>query len=96
MARIAELAGKGSSPGRITREVDTIVSGWLAGAEVDRAEVKERLEDMRDQLAAGVEDAREQLDGTDQSDKAAVKHGTLSLAALEAARDALSAAHSAL
>jgi len=95
LSKLADLAGKGVAPDRIRREVESFVSGWRSGTigYDERVALRERLEDMRDQLTEGVESAQEQVDELDQAEKAAVTQGRKSLAALIAARDALSAAH---
>ncbi|MDB5369908.1 MAG: hypothetical protein JWP20_1466 [Roseomonas sp.] len=96
LTRIAELVQRGGTPDRVSREVAAIVAGWLLEAGDEREDVRERLAECRDELSAGVEDAMEQVAGLDASDKAAMRQGTQSLAALVAARDALNAAYVAL
>ncbi|MFC0408953.1 hypothetical protein [Roseomonas elaeocarpi] len=95
LSKLADLAGKGVAPDRVRREVENIVADWRSGliGYDERLALRERLEEMRDQLSEGVESAQEQVDELDQAEKAAVTQGRKSLAALIAARDALAAAH---
>jgi hypothetical protein len=86
LARIAELISRGGDPARVAREADSIISGWAGTLPDD--EMRERLEDLRDQLASGVEAAREQADDVEQDDKAGAAAAGRALAALTAARDA--------
>ena len=97
LARLAELAGKGTPPDRMAREVDSIVDRWLADTGVEgQIEVKEQLEDIQAQLTEGVEAALEAAADMDQAEKAAITAATKSLAALVAARDAVARARLAL
>jgi hypothetical protein len=92
LTRIADVVGRGGSPDRVAREVQSIVSAWRADAELDQGEVNEHLAECCESLAEGIEAAREQMDDGDSSDKAAAAHGARSLAALEAAYQAMSKA----
>ncbi|WP_149538811.1 hypothetical protein [Siccirubricoccus phaeus] len=97
LARLAEFAAKGMPPGRMAREVDAIVAGWLSDTSPDdRTEVRERLGELRDELAAGVDEAEEQLADIDRSEPAAARHAGLVHAALVASRDAVERALAAL
>ena len=97
MTRLAELAGKGTAPDRMRREVDGIVDRWLADAgDEGRIEVRELLEDIQAQLTEGVEAAQEAAADMDQAEKGAVAAAGRSLSALVAARDAIAHARSAL
>lgn len=97
LARLLALAGKGVPPGRVAREVESIVAEWLAAAGTDeRVDVRERLDELLEQLAAGVADAEEQMASTDGGEPAAVKQADLTLATLVATRDAAARARAAL
>jgi hypothetical protein len=88
IGRLMALAMKGVQPGRMAREVEVIVSEWLGGADTDPLEVRERLDELREQIVTGVADAEEQVADVDSSEPAAVKQAGLTLAALVATRDA--------
>ncbi|MFT8245161.1 hypothetical protein [Roseomonas sp. BN140053] len=96
LARIAELASKGAAPERVRRTVEDIVAGWLAGEDVDRGEVRDRLEEVAAQLAEGVEAAAEANDEIEPEQKAALAHAGKAMAAMVAARDAFTTAHGRL
>ncbi len=97
LARLAELAGKGTTPDWMTREVDGIVDRWLAETDAEgRIEVKEQLENIQAQLTEGVEAAREAAADLDQEERASVTAAAKSLSALEAARDAVARARSGI
>ena len=97
LARLAELAGKGTAPDRMVREVNGIVDRWLAEVGVEgRIDLKEQLEDIQAQLAEGVEAAQEAAADLDQQERAAVSAAGKSLSALVAARDAVARARSGL
>jgi hypothetical protein len=96
LARLADLAGRGVTPGRMGREVEAIVADWLGGERPAAPdEVAERLAAMHEQLMAGASDAAEQLSDIDRSDAAALRHAGLVHAALEAAARAVEAAQDA-
>jgi len=88
LVRLLALVAKGVQPNRMAREVDAIVAEWRGNAEADPLEIRERIDALREQVAAGVEDAAEQVSDADQSEPAAVKQAGLTLAALVATRDA--------
>ena len=94
LKRLLELAAKAVPPHRMAREVDLIVAGWEAEAEA--GELRERLDDLLEQLSTGVADAEAQRDDVDSSEPAAVKQAEATLAALVATRDAALAAHARL
>jgi hypothetical protein len=90
LARLADLAGRGVQPSRMTREVETIVSAWCDGPTAAAPdEVSERLTLLHEQLIAGVEAAAEQVSDVDRSDSAALRHAGLVHAALVAAAGAV-------
>jgi hypothetical protein len=93
LARLADLAGRGVSPSRIAREVETIVTDWRSDAStVEPAEVSERLTELREQLCTGAEAAAEQVSDIDRSDSVALRHANLVHAALVAAVRAVESA----
>jgi hypothetical protein len=94
LKRLLALAGRGVSPSRMAREVDVIVAEWRqAAAGEDGADIKDQLDELREQLVAGVAAAEEAVSDVDASDAGAVKQAGHLLAALVATRDA---AHEAL
>ncbi|WP_203072368.1 hypothetical protein [Falsiroseomonas ponticola] len=96
LARLADLAGRGVTAGRMAREVEAIVADWLGGERPAAPdEVAERLSAMHEQLVAGASDAAEQLSDIDRSDTAGLRHAGLVHAALEAALRAVEAAQDA-
>lgn len=88
IVRLMALAAKGVQPPRMAREVEQIVSEWLGAPEVDTSEVRGQIDELREELAAGVGHAEEQLSDIDTSEPAAVKQAQATLAALVATRDA--------
>jgi hypothetical protein len=93
LARIAELIGDGSSPERVAREVETIISAWQMDAIREPEEVRERLATCCDHLGLGVASARQQVERVEIGDGAALRHKARSLAAMIAARDTMSSAY---
>jgi len=91
LERLARLAAAGTTPDRLVREALRIVAEWQADLELDAAALRERLELLRDDLAAGVADAAEQAGDVDQSDKAAARQANSTLRALQAVHDAVAA-----
>lgn len=96
IVRLMALAAKGVPPHRIAREVEIIVAGWLREPDVDPLTAKSWLEEMREQIVAGVADAEEQVSYVDPDDAAAAKQAGLTLAALQASRDAVDRASASL
>jgi len=96
IVRLMALAAKGVPPGRMAREVEMIVGEWLDAADAEPSEVKDRLDELREQIVAGVAHAEEQLADVDTSEPGAVKHAGATLAALVATRDATVRALAAL
>jgi hypothetical protein len=88
IGRLLALAAKGVQPNRMAREVEAIAGEWLGAEDADPSEVREKLDALREQLAAGVGDAEEQLADIDAAEPAAVKQAQATLAALVATRDA--------
>ena len=96
LTRLLALAGKGAAPGRMAREVEVIAGEWTSAPEADRLEIRERLDELRENLVEGVGHAEEQVADLDSSEPAAVKQAGAMLAALVATRDAASRALQAL
>jgi hypothetical protein len=94
LTRLLALATKAVPPHRMAREVDLIVAGWQE--EADPSETRDRLDELLEQLSAGVADAEAQLSDVDASEAAAVKQAGLTLSALVATRDAALRARGAL
>lgn len=88
IVRLMALAAKGVQPQRMAREVEVIVAEWLRAPDADPSEAKVWLDELREQIAAGVGDAEEQVSDIDTSEPAAVRHAQATLAALVATRDA--------
>ncbi|MBU8540040.1 hypothetical protein [Falsiroseomonas tokyonensis] len=88
ITRLLALAGKGAVPGRMAREVELIAGEWRAAPEADVLEIRERLDELREQLTAGVGHAEEQVADLDSSEPGAMKQAGAMLAALVATRDA--------
>jgi len=86
--QLLALAARGVPPTRMAREVEVIASQWLNAEDAQPSEIKDRLNELREQLVAGVGDAEEQLADIDTSEPAAVKQAQGTLAALIATRDA--------
>ncbi|MBE9605833.1 hypothetical protein IAI18_13265 [Acetobacteraceae bacterium H6797] len=93
--RLLQLATRGVQPGRMAREVESIISEWLGG-ESDPFAVRERLDELFTLLDAGVADAEEQAADADASEPAFVKQAGQTLAALVASRDAAARARAGL
>lgn len=88
ITRLLALAGKGAAPGRMAREVELIAGEWHQMPDSDVIEIRERLDELHEQLVAGVGHAEEQVADLDTSEPAAVKQAGAMLAALVATRDA--------
>ncbi|NOG71248.1 hypothetical protein [Roseicella sp. DB1501] len=89
LQRLLALAGRGVSPNRMAREVDAIAAEWRRGVEgEDGTDLKEQMDELREQLVAGVAAAEEAMSDVDASDAGAVKQARHMLAALTATRDA--------
>ena len=86
--RLMALVAKGVAPHRMAREVEIIAGEWADAPEADPSEVRDRLDQLRELIAAGVADAEEQVSDVDTSEPAAVKQAAATLAALRATQDA--------
>ncbi|MCK8784518.1 hypothetical protein M0638_09010 [Roseomonas sp. NAR14] len=82
LRRVQEMVGRGFVPARVGREVEGIVAGWRAEGQGDL------VEELLEQLQAGVEAASDSMAELDPDSKAAMRAGENALAALTAARDA--------
>ena len=88
LERLAKLSGAGTGAARMAREAEKIIGEW--GSEgLDTAELRERFETLRDDLAGGVAQAEESAGDVDSSDKGAVKQATATLDGLRAAHGAV-------
>lgn len=96
ITRLMALVAKGVAPHRMAREVEIIAAEWATAPEADPSEVRDRLDDLRERIAAGVADAEEQVADVDSSEPAAVKQAAATLAGLVATRDATARALEAL
>ncbi len=96
LMRLLALAAKGVPPNRMAREVEVIVAEWQRAEDSDPLATKEWLDELREQIAAGVADAEEQVADADSSEPAAVKQAGITLAALVATRDAATRAMAGL
>jgi hypothetical protein len=92
LARIGDLIRGGGSPEHVAREVETIVSTWQVEAVRAPEEVRQRLAACCDYLGAGVAWARGKVENLGGGDLAALQQGARSLAAMIAARDAMTSA----
>ena len=96
MARIADLVARGAAPARMEREVEAIVAGLLEGGEEAREAARQIIEELRDDMLAGVADTAAMLESLEHPDAASVRAADRTLAAMRAACDALVAAHEGL
>ncbi|MXP66085.1 hypothetical protein E0493_22325 [Roseomonas sp. M0104] len=93
LQHLAELAQRAADSGRVRRAVEAMVTDWLMDTPpAEHALIHECIADLHAALAEGVEAAQEQIDDLDRSDAAGQRQAQQSLAALQAARDALAAA----
>ena len=84
LERLAKLSGAGTGAARMAREAEKIVGEWQSEG-LDAADLRERLETLRDDLAGGVTQAEESAGDVDSSDKGAVKQAAATLDGLRAA-----------
>ena len=89
LERLARLAAAGTTPDRLAREALKIVAEWKADPDLEAGTLREHLETLRDDLAAGAANAAEQAGDVDQSDKAAARQATSTLHGLQAVHDAV-------
>lgn len=98
MARIADQVARGAAPARMEREIQAIVAGLLEGLDPEAARETAKLvvEELRDEMLAGVADTAAMLEDIEHPDAASVRAAERTMAAMRAACDALVAAHAAL
>lgn len=94
LGRIADLVGRGYDAGRLQREAEAVIQGLRGSMEPE--ELREVLDEVREQLAAGVEAAEEQASEIDSDDKVTARHVQRMVGAMTAARDAFGRAATAL
>jgi len=82
LKRLSELLGRGYDAARMEREVASLMSTWAVTLHED--EMRERLDEVREQLAAGVESVEEQGSEIDSESKTATTAYQRSLAAIRA------------
>jgi hypothetical protein len=85
LQRLADLVGRGYPAARIGREAESLITTWSASLEP--SEMQERMEEMHEQLAAGLDAAEEQASEMDEGGAAAELAAKRTVAALAAARD---------
>jgi hypothetical protein len=90
LGRLAEQIGRGYGAERMRREAASLIEQLKTSMEPDA--VRERLEEISEQLAAGIEAAEEQGCEIDSNSKAAMASYEGTLAALRATHQAFSRA----
>lgn len=93
MQHVALLAQRGADGGRVEREVEAIIFGWI---EAGHAGAMEAIEVLRDQLSTAAEETAAQVDDLDREDAAGRRAGQRVIACWQAARDAARAAMAGL
>ena len=93
LQHLATLAQRGADSGRVQRETEAIIGGWL---EAGHPAAAEALELLRDQLVTAAEETIAQVADLDRADTAGIRAGQRVVAGLEAARDVARAALAAL
>jgi hypothetical protein len=94
LGRIAELIARGYDAGRLGREAEAVIAS-LSGT-MDSSELRDVLDEVREQLEAGVEAAEEQASEIDSDDKVSARNVQRMVGAMTAARDAFGRAANAL
>ena len=84
--RISALIARGFDAGRVQREAADVLSSWATTMEAD--DLRERLDEVHEQLVEGVEAAQDMGSEIEPDDAASAKVHQRSLGALMAARDA--------
>ncbi len=90
LQRLAELIGRGSGAMRMEREASALIGRWSAA--LDPETMRERLDEIREQLAEGVEAAEESAGEIDSDSRGAVAAHQHTLAALRATHSAFARA----
>jgi hypothetical protein len=86
LKRLADLLGRGFDAPRMEREAAAVMSVWAAALAPE--EMRERLDEIREELAAGIEAAEEQGGEIEDGDKAGAAAYQRSLAAIRATHSA--------
>lgn len=94
LGRIAELIARGYDAGRLKREAEAVITSLRDTIGSD--ELRDVLDEVREQLEAGVEAAEEQASEIDGDDKVSIRNVQRMVGAMTAARDAFGKAASAL
>ena len=94
LGRIAELVGRGYDASRLRREAEGVIAG-LRGS-IDNEALRDVLDEVREQLAVGVEAAEEQASEIEADDKTSQRNVQRMVSAMVAARDAFGQAAQAL
>jgi hypothetical protein len=94
LRRIAELVGRGYDAARLQREAEAVIQGLCGSMEPE--DLREVLDEVREQLAAGIEAAEEQASEIDSDDKVSARNVQRMVGAMVAARDAFGRAAGAL
>ncbi|HWX47004.1 MAG TPA: hypothetical protein VNZ61_02985 [Roseomonas sp.] len=93
LQHLAELAQRAADPGRVRRAVEAMVADWLTDTPpAERELIHDCVTGLHAALAEGVDAAQAQIEDLDRNDAAGQRQAQRSLAALQAARDALAAA----
>lgn len=82
LKRISDLLGRGFDAARMEREAAAVMSAWAATLHED--EMRERLDEVREQLAAGLEAVEEQGSEVVSESKTATSAYERNLAAIRA------------
>jgi hypothetical protein len=94
LGRIAELIARGYDAARLRREAEAVIAS-LSGT-MDSEELRDVLDEVREQLEAGVEAAEEQASEIDSEDKVSARNVQRMVGAMTAARDAFGKAAGSL
>jgi hypothetical protein len=86
LQRIADLVGRGYPAARIGREAEALITSW--STDLEPGEMRDRLDEMAEQLTAGLEAAEEQASDMEEGGTAAEVAAKRTITALAAARDA--------
>jgi hypothetical protein len=82
---VAELVGRGHDAGRLQREAEGMIT--VLRADMAPEDLREVLDEVREELAAGVEAVEEQASEIEAEDKAGQRQVQRLVGALAAARD---------
>jgi hypothetical protein len=90
LQRISNLIARGFDAGRVQREAVDVLRSWATSMEAD--DLRERLDEVHEQLAEGVEAAQDMGSEIEADDAASAKVHQCSVGALIAEREAFSQA----